>query len=183
MLQHPIPTKLSGPFYFPDLDEYALALFVRWIYGGGLHGPQDFHSLQHYLCLYVIGARFQVESLRNNVMDLVRGYYRRENMTAPAFRIEYVYSNTAGPCPLREFLITSAAYRALSDGEGGGLGESVKGALKGGGDLAVDFAEALLRLSKNERVDVRKGDDCRWHEHDVTEKCSKALAPEPYENA
>ena len=181
MLSHPIPTKLSGPFYFPDLDEYAFALFVRWIYGGKLHGPHDFHSMQHYLCLYVLGARFEIEALRNNVMDLVRAYYRRESMTAPAFRIDYIYANTDGSCPMREFLITSAAYRAMSEGERGGISESVKGALKGGGQVAVDFAEAMVKLANNERVDVRRGDDCRWHDHEVTEKCPKGSAPEPYE--
>jgi len=51
---------------FEDLDEYAAALFVRWLYGGELHGPQDFHSFQHYLSLYVLAQRFEVEALSNN---------------------------------------------------------------------------------------------------------------------
>lgn len=51
---------------YTELDEYAFALFVRWLYGGKLHGPSDFHTLHHYLCLYVLALRFETEGLRNN---------------------------------------------------------------------------------------------------------------------
>lgn len=51
---------------FEDLDEYGFALFVRWLYGGSLNGPKDFHTMQHYLCLYVLAHRFDVEPLCNN---------------------------------------------------------------------------------------------------------------------
>lgn len=201
-----------------------MALFMRWLYTQSnttktpsdtaskeLHGPTDFHSMNHYLCLYVLALRFQLESLRNTIMDLVRGYYRRENMTAPAFRLEYVYANTDGSCFMREFLVGTAAYRALADaqgagansynatgnagavdrksgGRGKGLSESMKGVLRGGGDLSVDFVESVLGLAgagdgSAGRVDGRHGSDCRWHEHAVTEVCGKAGGAEPYEGA
>jgi len=53
---------------FEDLDEYGFALFVRWVYGGVLQGPHDFHSFQHYLSLYVLAHRFDIEPLCNNGM-------------------------------------------------------------------------------------------------------------------
>lgn len=34
-------------------------------------------------------------------------------MTAPAMRIEYVYAFTKGDNPMRRFMISTAAYRAL----------------------------------------------------------------------
>ena len=58
----PTPEELT----FADFNEYGFALFVRWLYGGELHGPKDFHSFQHYLCLYVLAHRFDVEALCNN---------------------------------------------------------------------------------------------------------------------
>lgn len=137
--------------------------------------------MNHYLCLYVLGRRFQIEELRNTVMDLVRRYYHTEQMTAPAFRLEYIYTNTDAPCPMREFLVRTAAYRALSETEKG-LTDSVKGAIRGGGDLAIDFVGALLEEVKSERVDARKGDNCRWHEHEVTPRCSISGGFEAYEN-
>lgn len=57
----PSPEELT----FADLDEYGFALFVRWLYGGQLYGPRDFHSMQHYLSLYVLAHRFDVEPLCN----------------------------------------------------------------------------------------------------------------------
>ena len=105
--------RLPGPLSFPKLDEFAFAVFVRWIYGGHLHGPDDFHSMNHYLGLYVLAQEFQIEELENTVIDLVRHYYHSEKMTSPAFRLEYIYSNTKGLCKMREFLVTTAAYLSL----------------------------------------------------------------------
>lgn len=179
---HTPPSRLSGPFFFPDLDEFAFALFTRWIYDGQLHGPRDFHTTNHYVALYVLASKFRVEMLKNTVMDLLRGYYHRENMTAPAFRLEYIYANTDGPNPMREFLVTTAAYRAMVE-KPEGISESVKGVLRGGGEAAVDFVLALVTLHNNDRVDVRKGDECKWHEHEMTAKCKPWGGFQPWETA
>ncbi|TKA73964.1 hypothetical protein B0A49_02900 [Cryomyces minteri] len=180
-------TSINAPIYFEDLDEFAFALFLRWLYGGKLMGPSDFHGMQHYLCLYVLAQRFEVEALQNLVMDLVRSYYRASNMTAPAYRLEYIYTSTRSACPMRTFLATTAAYRVLCEPAStktaaAGMSDSVKGVLAKGGELAVDFAAALARLHGNGLVDVRRGADCEWHVH-VREggKC-KVRALEPYQN-
>lgn len=179
--------QLRGPFTYEQLDEFAFTLFVRWMYDGKLQGPTDFHSLHHYLGLYIIATDFQIEALKNLVMNLVRHYYRAESMTAPAFRVEYIYNNTSGPNLMRNFLVNTAAYRALCGDEnaentGKGITESMKDVLRRGGDVAPDYAEALVYLTKNDLPDARVGDDCNWHEHEVTSKCEPAAAPEPYES-
>lgn len=171
---------LVGLFSFRELDEFAVALFVRWLYGGALAGPRDFHSMNHYLCLHVLATSFEIEELKNTVMDLVRQYYHGENMTAPAFRLEYVYANTKGPCLMRNFLVSTAAYRALA--EPTGISDSMSSVLKQGGNVAIDFANALVTLEKNERIDVRKGDPCIWHEHTVAPKCEPWGGFEPFED-
>ncbi|KAI9716961.1 MAG: hypothetical protein M1828_007475 [Chrysothrix sp. TS-e1954] len=150
-------SRLGGPFFYPDLDEFAFALFVSWIHRRPLHGPTDFHSTNHYLCLYVLARRFQIEELQNTVMDCFREYYHEERMTAPAFRLQYIYGNTEGPCFMRQFLVYTAAYRASADDADAGLSDSIKGVLRGGGDLATDFAGALIAIGKDDRLDVRKG--------------------------
>jgi len=172
---------VSGPFTFKKLDEYAMSLFVHWLYGKHLTGPCDFNTMNHYLCLYVLAAEFQIEELKNNVMVLIRDYYHTEKMTAPAFRLDYVYSNLAEPCLMRTFLVSTAAYRALD--EPNGISDSMKGVLKQGGDISVDYATALLNLAKNDRVDVRKGDPCAWHEHTITQKCPGWGGFQPFEEA
>lgn len=51
---------------FEDADEFSMALMKRWLEDGHkLSGPYDFHSLQHYLGLYVLARKFQMEPLEN----------------------------------------------------------------------------------------------------------------------
>lgn len=116
------------------------------------------------------------------VMDLCRAYYRHNNMTAPAYRIEYIYAYTDVPSHMRNFLITTAAYRCLCDtphAPGVHLSDSMKGILAQGGDMAIDFSHALIKLSRNGIVDVRRGPDCTFHEHSDGKLCDKVLM-EPY---
>ena len=170
---HSSPNPLSGPLSYPELDEFAVALFTRWLHNEhSLHGPQDFHSLHHYLGLYILARKLEIEQLQNQVMDLVRHYYHAESMTAPAFRVQYVYANTSGANMMRKFLVATAAYRVMSKGHSeshdedenvkgtGMISESMKNTLRGGGDLAVDFVCKLIELSKDDMEDPRKGPDC-----------------------
>jgi hypothetical protein len=54
---------------FDDLDEFGMGLFMHWLQTHGkLGGPHDFHSLAHYLSLYVLAKKFEVESLENQSM-------------------------------------------------------------------------------------------------------------------
>lgn len=51
---------------FPDLDEFGCQLFTRWLTDGHkLYGPHDFHSFAHYLSLYVLANKFEIEALQN----------------------------------------------------------------------------------------------------------------------
>ncbi|KAF2138505.1 uncharacterized protein K452DRAFT_290645 [Aplosporella prunicola CBS 121167] len=80
---------------------------------------------------------------------------------------------------MRRFLVSTAAYRYLCEREPL-LSDSMRGVITKGGELAVDFAEALARLHQNELQDVRKGPDCAFHEHTETPACKVRLA-EAYE--
>lgn len=168
------PNPLAGPFSFPEFDEFAMAMFTKWLRDEHcLRGPHDFHSLNHYLNIYALARRFGIESLQNQVMDQVKRYYHQESMTAPPFRLEYIYANTSGPNKMKEFLVASAAYRVLSKGlpESDSVGytfkqtepvtDSLRGVLRGGGDVAPDFVDVLILLARDEMDDPRKGDDCK----------------------
>jgi hypothetical protein len=167
----------SQTLSFPDLDEFAFALFVRWLYGAMLSGPSDFHTMQHYLCLYVLASRFQIGKLQNSVMDLVRFYYRSANMTAPPYRLEYVYGRMSGKNKMRAFLVSTAAYRMMCEGN---VSEAMKGVITKGGDLAIDLVEQLVKLHGDGMTDARRGPDCVWHEHVETSVCKK-VAKEAYD--
>ena len=60
--QSPSTEQLS----FEEVDEFAMGLFMHWIFTKGkLNGPHDFHSLAHYLGLYVLARKFEMEGLQN----------------------------------------------------------------------------------------------------------------------
>ena len=46
--------EYDGEFEYPNFDELGFALFASWCRGAWLDGPKDFHSLNHYVCLYQI---------------------------------------------------------------------------------------------------------------------------------
>lgn len=124
--------------------------------------------MQQYLSLYVLASRFQIEKLENEVMDLTRAYYRAADMSSPPYRLEYIYENTDGANKMREFLVATAAQKAVEDGE---VGKVMKDALAQGGELCVDFVRALVEYQSGEDVDVRGGRDCAWHRHEQTRRC------------
>lgn len=115
-------------------------------------------------------------------MDLCRIYYRQNSMTAPAYRLEFIYTYTDVPNHMRNFLVTTAAYRCLCEAPaepGMYMSHSIKTLLEKGGDFAVDFAQALVKLGRNGIEDVRKGDPCTFHEHADGKRCPRNVI-EPY---
>jgi hypothetical protein len=63
---HEGSTQIPGSDTFPEIDETAMELFSKWINRGvKLPGPHDFHSLHHYVALYVSAHKFEVEVLQN----------------------------------------------------------------------------------------------------------------------
>lgn len=97
------------------------------------------------------------------VMDVTRTYYRAEKMTAPAFRLEYIYTTTQEPNMMRVFLLQTAAYRILCeqpDDSGRLISDSIRSVLLKNNEMAVDFAEAAIALSKQDLADPRQGSDC-----------------------
>jgi hypothetical protein len=164
----------DGELSFPTLDEFAFALFVRWLYGASLPGPTDLHTMQHYLGLYCLASTFRIERLSNECMDLVRHYYRTANITAPPYRLDFVYENTRGPCAMRRFLIDTAAYRVLVEGR---LSEVMRQMVRAGGDVSEDLLSEVLRYHVEGLVDVRQGPDCAWHDHKETVACATRIPP------
>ena len=121
-------------------------------------------------------------------MDLVRHYYAEQSMTAPAYRLEYIYTYTHSPNPMRKFLVSTAAYRALEEAPritsthpmaqeafhapGSHISESIKHVLIKNPEMATDFVEELIKLHRDGEHDARHGVDCLWHEHQQTAKCA-----------
>ncbi|TKA83960.1 hypothetical protein B0A55_00231 [Friedmanniomyces simplex] len=167
---------------FEDADETALAMFGARLHGKHLHGPNDFHSTGHYLGLYALALKFGSEELANQVIDLIRAYYATGNLTAPPYRLQYIYTYTPTANPLRKFLVATAAWRALYGGEaGGGISDAMKEVLGADRALAGDFMQALVVLGRDAGKDPRRGGRCVWHLHEGTRKCEEG-GVEPWED-
>lgn len=51
---------------FDEFDEFGLGLLQHWLMSHGkLAGPHDFHSLAHYLSLYTVARKLEIEGLQN----------------------------------------------------------------------------------------------------------------------
>lgn len=120
-------------------------------------------------------------------------------MTAPAYRLEYVYTYTHGPNHMRHFLVSTAAFRCLEEtphpdlavanpmlhktfyAPGSHVSDSIKAVLMKNSEMAIDFIEELVRLRRNGELDARHGADYEWHVHEYTPKC-KAERHEPWQS-
>lgn len=217
------PDPLPEQTTFEDADEFAMVLFGHWVTDKKLGGPTDFHSCGHYLGLYVLSQKFGCEALGNDgmllthstllppqtlcpcekrlicetVMDHMRTYYHTSRMTASPFRCQYIYTYTLVPNPMRTFLISTAAWRALYDhsdpnthshanGAGTehdsslstsdhGLSSAMKEILSGNETMSLDFIQALIEFGRDGgsdgKGDPREGLKCVWHCHESTTKC------------
>lgn len=110
-------------------------------------------------------------------MDLIRNYYAKLSLTSPPYRIEYIYSHTIASDLMRDFLISSAAWRAINEPP---ISDSMKALLAKGGDLANDFIEALIKHAQDPYLDVRKLDNCEYHVHTVTPPCNRSEHQQQY---
>lgn len=115
------------------------------------------------------------------VMDLVRTYYATHSLTAPPYRLEYIYKSLPDSNPMRAFVLSSAAWRAVHEPP---LSESMKALLAKNGALAADFVEAILKHAQDPVYDVRATEACEWHVHHLTPPCDPpASAPTDTESA
>jgi len=103
-------------------------------------------------------------------MDTIRNYYSKLSLTSPPYRLEYIYSNTISSDLMRDFLISTAAWRAINEPP---LSDSMKALLAKGGELALNFTEALLKHAQDPYLDVRKLDACDYHVHTATPPCDR----------
>jgi hypothetical protein len=109
---------------------------------------------------------------------MIRHYYAAQDMTAPAFRIEYTYAYTHESNLMRSFLVSTAAYRSMVEASKGSqepLATATRELLAKNSEIALDFIDSMLSLQKNHLADPRTGSKCLWHVHHQTKKCAVVL--------
>jgi hypothetical protein len=97
---HTASTTIS----YPDFDQFAFGLFARRLYDALVAGPNDFHTMQHYICLDVLVERLHIEKLKNSVLDLVVPLSQRQHDDTSGQSRVFVKPNSGskanvqGPC-------------------------------------------------------------------------------------
>jgi hypothetical protein len=124
--------------------------------------------MQHYISLYVLASKFRMPKLGNQVIDLVRVYYRNKDMTAPPFRLNFIYQHTTGDNAMRRFLVASAAYRVLKRGN---VSNVMRDIISAGGQLPVDLVKEMVKMYSAAVEDPRQGPNCAWHDHTINGNC------------
>lgn len=170
-----VVSNILGPLILPEVDDFAFSNFCQWLDNGVLHQPWNYHSLNHHICLYTFANKFGFEQLENLVMDQVRQYYHSNSMSAPPSRLVYIYQGTNGPCLMREFLVYTAAQRAVTKSERenrNAVTRHMRELIAKGGKFSTDYVDAVIALHLTPGLDVRGGNVCRWHKHVHSAPCN-----------
>ncbi|GAB7351295.1 hypothetical protein MBLNU459_g1711t1 [Dothideomycetes sp. NU459] len=142
-------------FGLPDEDDEPFRLFVGWLYSSAVPTPREEKDLGHLFDLYLMGEKWEIRGLVQDVLEAVRNFYH-DNDSYPALRrVQYVYANTEQESPMRQLLIQSMArFFVLGDG----MPPVWDKALRKNGQLAVDIIIAVQKwkLEKDSIPDPRE---------------------------
>ena len=138
----------SKSFGLPDSDDAPFELFVGWLYSKALRRPETEKDVGLLLDLYLLGERFKIGKLSDDVVEAVRTFYH-SNETYPGLRrVQYVYANTEEDNLMREMMVSSVArYLTLSDA----IPQHWENALKKNGQLSVDIIRSIQQWHLEDR--------------------------------
>ena len=104
-------------------------------------------------------------------MDLTRSHYSAADLTAPSYRLEYIKA-FAPKTLMYHFLLSTAAFRCMTSNDNPPISQSLRGTLQKDAEMQADFMDEMIRIHKNDGLDVRHGVSCpEWHVHEVTKVC------------
>jgi hypothetical protein len=138
----------SKSFGLPDDDDDAFKSFVGWLYSGTVPPPRAESDLGVCFELYLMGERWGIEALRNDVLDVVRTWYWDTNTYPGLRRVQYVYANTEEGSAMRKLLVGSVARMLVLSNEG--LPKHWDKALRKNGQLAVDIITRVQQWNLHE---------------------------------
>lgn len=175
-----IDEALEREIDMPEYNTKSFTLFTGWLYGGSLKSIGSKDEMRTYFALAIFADKFFLEHLQNEAMDHILRFHRTNRVCMDIQTLRYIYENTSDQDIIREFPLALAAWMALSKYEVG-LPESYQFLVRAGGDLAVDFADSLLKFedaSKGDlevikEIDPRRLSNCTYHKHTSPPFCGE----------
>ncbi|WPG98843.1 Hypothetical protein R9X50_00164100 [Acrodontium crateriforme] len=125
----------SSTYGLPDEDDAPFKLFVGWLYSESVPTPKEEKDLGALLDLYLMGEKWEIKKLIQDVLEAVRRWYHDTDSWPGLRRVQYVYANTEFESPMRQLLVACAARMLVL---GDGMPVHWEKALRRDGQLAVD---------------------------------------------
>ena len=124
----------------PDEDDEPFKMFVGWLYSGCIKTPTEEKDLTNLFDLYLMGDKWAIKGLVQEVLDSVRDFYHRTETYPGLRRVQYIYANTEQDSPMRHLLVNSVArYLTLAET----IPQHWDKALRKNGQLAVDIIKCI----------------------------------------
>ncbi|KAF2463612.1 uncharacterized protein BDR25DRAFT_272762 [Lindgomyces ingoldianus] len=147
-------TNSTKSFGLPDDEDAPFKTFVGWLYSSSLPTPHEEADLGILFDLYLMAEKLQISALVQDVLQVVREWYKYSDTYPGLRRVQYIYANTEDGSPMRHMLVHSVArLLVLEDG----IPKHWDKALRKNGQLAVDIIGAIQawRLSDDVVPDAR----------------------------
>ncbi|KAF2268946.1 hypothetical protein CC78DRAFT_529577 [Lojkania enalia] len=142
-------------FGLPDEEDAPFKTFVGWLYSSSLPVPREESDLGLMFDLYLMAEKFQIPTLIQDVLQVVREWYKYSDTYPGLRRVQYIYANTEEGSPMRHMLVHAVARLLVVEK---GIPQHWDKALRKNGQLAVDIISAIQswRLDEDVIPDARE---------------------------
>ncbi|KAF2655706.1 hypothetical protein K491DRAFT_629636 [Lophiostoma macrostomum CBS 122681] len=142
-------TNSTKTYGLPDEEDLTFKTFVGWLYSSSLPVPREEADLGNLFDLYLMGEKFQIPALIQDVLQVVREWYKYSESYPGLRRVQYIYANTEEGSPMRHMLVHSVARLMVLEK---GIPQHWDKALRKNGQLAVDIIRAIQDWRLDEEV-------------------------------
>lgn len=149
-------TNSSKSFGLPDEEDVPFKVFVGWLYSSSLPVPREEADLGVLFDLYLMAEKFQMPGLVQDVLQVVREWYKFSDTYPGLRRVQYIYANTEEGSPMRHMLVHAVARLLVLEK---GIPKHWDKALRKNGQLAVDIIGAIQAWRLDEELVPDARDD------------------------
>jgi hypothetical protein len=144
-------TKTYG---LPDDEDAPFKTFVGWLYSSSLPVPREEADLGNLFEVYLMSEKFGITTLVQDILQVVREWYKYSDTYPGLRRVQYIYANTDLESPMRHMLVHSVARLMVLENS---IPAHWDKALRKNGQLAVDILKAIQdwRLGEDVVPDAR----------------------------
>lgn len=130
-------TKTYG---LPDEEDAPFKTFVGWLYSSSLPVPREEADLGNLFEVYLMSEKFGINTLIQDILQVVREWYKYSDTYPGLRRVQYIYANTEIDSPMRHMLVHSVARLMVLENS---IPQHWDKALRKNGQLAVDIIKAI----------------------------------------